>query len=862
MVMCTLLLQKPHEKSKSRDHVGCLERRMKSWLVGNIEELIAEGRTIQGRLRSRKARSSESTTRAFTNLMVQGRVAAAMRVINDTSSSGVLDLDSRTLEGKTVREVLKDKHPKGKQASSAALLDPSEGPSPPHPVLFDRITGAAIKSAVLRTFGAAGPSGIDAKGWRRMCTSFHSASKALCDALALVARRLATSYVDPEGLEPFTACRLIPLDKCPGVRPIGITEVARRIVGKAIMMVVKDDVVDAVGSQQLSAGQPAGCETAVHVMRKLFADADVEGVLLVDAKNAFNALNRKAAVWNVRVLCPALGPVVTNTYRSDTDLFVGGESLMSTEGTTQGDPLAMAIYAVAISPLIRETNLQELNQIWFADDAAGGSKIAVLRKWWELLSDAGPKYGYDVNAEKTWLIVKEKYLNEAEQLFRQTGVSITVEGRRHLGGAIGQDEFLKQYVDEQVQVWTNQVERLANIAKSDPHVAYTAYRHSLASQWMYFLRTVPGVAEQFLPLEEKIRQSFIPALTGQEIPGEQERKLLALPSRLGGLGISNPAEIAGDHYDASQRATAPLVALIVDQKSNVRSACEKVKDIRKGIHLERRHQQMELAQTLKENLSVQLQRHMEVASEKGASTWLEALPIKDHGFHLSKTEFRDTLCLRYGWQPARLPAYCVCGHDFDTSHALSCPTGGFPSIRHNEIRDVLAKTMSEVCSDVVTEPLLFVGQDQDSSDNGRLDIRARGFWEGRLEVALFDVRVFNPFAASAVSVPLPQLYRRNENEKRRKYEQALLAENCSFTPLIFSTAGGVSQLTKRFLQMLSTRLSEKKLGSYAQALCWLRTRLAFTIARAGSLCLRGCRVKFRNKTDVDPVSALSAARLM
>ena len=124
---------------------------------------------------------------------------------------------------------------------------------------------------------------------------------------------------------------------------------------------------------------------------------------------------------------------------------------------------------------------------------------------------------------------------------------------------------------------------------------------------------------------------------------------------------------------------------------------------------------------------------------------------------------------------------------------------------------MLAQTKSEVCSDVVTEPLLFVGQDQDSSDNGPLDIRARGFWEGRLEVALFDVRVFNPFAASAISVPLPQLYRRNENEKRRKYEQALLAENCSFTPLIFSTAGGVSQLTKRFLQMLSVKLREKSL---------------------------------------------------
>ena len=116
---------------------------------------------------------------------------------------------------------------------------------------------------------------------------------------------------------------------------------------------------------------------------------------------------------------------------------------------------------------------------------------------------------------------------------------------------------------------------------------------------------------------------------------------------------------------------------------------------------------------------------MEVASEKGASTWLEALPMKDHGFHLSKKDFRGTICLRYGWQPARLPAYCVCGHDFDASHALSCPTGGFQYIRHNEIRDVLAKTMLEVYSDVVIKPLLLVGQDQDSSNN---EVSGRENW--------------------------------------------------------------------------------------------------------------------------------------
>ena len=127
--------------------------------------------------------------------------------------------------------------------------------------------------------------------------------------------------------------------------------------------------------------------------------------------------------------------------------------------------------------------------------------------------------------------------------------------------------------------------------------------------------------------------------------------------------------------------------------------------------------------------------------------------------------------------------------------------------------------MAEVCVDVKTEPVILSVESTatNAEDSIRLDISARGFWGGRLEVALFDVRVFNPFAASAMSIPLDQLCCRNENKKRQKYEQTLLAENCSFTPLIFSASGGMSPLTKRFLQVLASKLSEKKLGTYAQA---------------------------------------------
>ena len=84
--------------------------------------------------------------------------------------------------------------------------------------------------------GAGGPSGVDAISWRRYCSSFKS-SPDLCHALALVARRLCCSYVDPNGLVAFVSCRLIGLDKDPGVRPIGIGETCRRIISKAILSV-------------------------------------------------------------------------------------------------------------------------------------------------------------------------------------------------------------------------------------------------------------------------------------------------------------------------------------------------------------------------------------------------------------------------------------------------------------------------------------------------------------------------------------------------------------------------------------------------------------------------------------------------
>ena len=133
--------------------------------------------------------------------------------------------------------------------------------------------------------------------------------------IATLTRRLCTEFVDPLTIEPIVASRLIPLDKGNGeVRPIGVGEVIRRIIGKCVTRVTKQDVINASGAMQVCAGQRSGEEAAIHAMRNIFEGDETDAALLVDASNAFNSLNRAAALNNIRVLCPRIAIYVTNTY--------------------------------------------------------------------------------------------------------------------------------------------------------------------------------------------------------------------------------------------------------------------------------------------------------------------------------------------------------------------------------------------------------------------------------------------------------------------------------------------------------------------------------------------------------------------
>ena len=240
----------------------------------------------------------------------------------------------------------------------------------------------------------------------------------------------------------------------------------------------------------------------------------------------------------------------------------------------------------------------------------------------------GPDYGYFPNASKTWLIVKEGFKNEAASLFEGTQVAITEEGKKYLGLATGKQTFIESFVQQKVTTWIDELERLSSIAITQPHAAFAAFTHGLTSRWTYLARTTPNIEELIKPLEETIRKVFLPNLTGRNAFNDTERDLLALPARLGGLGIFDPGKKSTLHYSTCETITAPLVHLILDQ-TEAYAPEVKADQTRRRNNARKFHRQLEArtANDLKETLPTKLQKALTICSEKGTSSWLSALPI-------------------------------------------------------------------------------------------------------------------------------------------------------------------------------------------------------------------------------------------
>ena len=182
------------------------------------------------------------------------------------------------------------------------------------------------------------------------------------------------------------------------------------------------------------------------------------------------------------------------------------------------------------------------------------------------------------------------------------------------------------------------------------------------------------------------------------------------------------------------------------------------------------------------------------------------------------------------------------------SQSLMPPMGGFPTIRHNELRDLTASLLTEVCHNVATEPRLqplsgesLTYRSAITSNEAHLDIRATGFWTAAQD-AYFDVRVFHPNSPSNSSGSISTAYKKHEDIKKRAYGQRVRElEHGVFTPPVFSTTGGMGQEATTFYKRLADMIAQKQQKPYSIVINWLRCKLSFAAIRASIMCIRGTR---------------------
>ena len=177
-------------------------------------------------------------------------------------------------------------------------------------------------------------------------------------------------------------------------------------------------------------------------------------------------------------------------------------------------------------------------------------------------------------------------------------------------------------------------------------------------------------------------------------------------------------------------------------------------------------------------------------------------------------ELGDLINIRYGWPLSQTPRTCLCGNNFNVEHAVTCKNGGFITLRHNRLRNVITTLLKEVCHDVRIEPTLqkltreqFEQRAANTSDEARLDVAARGFWAAG-QIAFFDIRVFyRPNATRYVNQRLQQCYASNENEKKRKHNNPVMNVEQRCFVLVFSANGGMGREGKKFYSVLAEMIT-------------------------------------------------------
>ena len=208
-------------------------------------------------------------------------------------------------------------------------------------------------------------------------------------------------------------------------------------------------------------------------------------------------------------------------------------------------------YGIGILPLLTavQHDNNQTEQAAFADDLAGLQKLRNLLVWWKNIAEIGPMLGFYPKPSKSSLIVTPEILEEAILIFSEMGVNVTTSGHAYLGGFIGSQEGKVSYSTKLTNKWIEQLLFLCDIAKTEPHAAYSVFISWFRHKLSYHIRVIKDINIQLEAFDEIVQNRFIPAIIGGRQVSDDERVLLSLPVRLGGMAIPIFATNAPFEYE-------------------------------------------------------------------------------------------------------------------------------------------------------------------------------------------------------------------------------------------------------------------------------------------------------------------------
>ena len=295
LVMSRVLLQSDPMIKASTDILTLIGWRIEDWKENKFDKLLAEAVRFGKRKQiNQNNLDDKHVSKVFASLMMKGKVRSALRRLSERASEGVPDPMQEVKKSVTVLETLKSKHPEPHKSYLSSRLQV--------PVLPDFedviISSASMEEKTTRSFqGRSGASGTDSEHWQTVLLSHGAHSSHLRDEVPCLAAKMCNQILPWSKVRVLVSGRLIALDKCPGLRPIGIGECLRRIICKSLAEFTKIDLKETCSIDQLTCGLKAGVEGATHALSDVFDDNKEDGccMLLIDASNAFNSLNRETA---------------------------------------------------------------------------------------------------------------------------------------------------------------------------------------------------------------------------------------------------------------------------------------------------------------------------------------------------------------------------------------------------------------------------------------------------------------------------------------------------------------------------------------------------------------------------------------